>query len=340
MFSDDYYPFNRGFETFLGFLGARETYYKHSWGSYYDFGFGDAEGYINSTSNTTRWGPELKGSYSTIVTAKRAIQVAEEHVAGRDTGGTDAPLFLYLPFQAVHGPLDVPTDDMFTEEQLAVLGSIRSEDILRRKFAKIIYFLDKTLEGMFERFDQLGLLNNTLVVVASDNGGCWSAGGSNIPYRGFKWTLFEGGVRAPALVWSKSESIIPVEARGTIYTGMMHALDWTPTLANITGIQTEGMGKPLSGFDHWKAIIGQRPESDPPVRGDLVLGRSAYEYDSDSDSMVLLDHPRGAYIHNGWKIIHGERIVGWFSFNPEDDTPYCPDCVTTPCNYYPYLNNT
>ena len=67
------------------------------------------------------------------------------------------------------------------------------------------------------------------------------------------------------------------------------------------------MGKPLSGFDHWKAIIGQRPESDPPVRGDLVLGRSAYEYDSDSDSMVLLDHPRGAYIHNGWKIIHGER---------------------------------
>ena len=67
------------------------------------------------------------------------------------------------------------------------------------------------LEGMFERFDQLGLLNNTLVVVASDNGGCWSAGGSNIPYRGFKWTLFEGGVRAPALVWSKSESIIPVE---------------------------------------------------------------------------------------------------------------------------------
>lgn len=67
------------------------------------------------------------------------------------------------------------------------------------------------------------------------------------------------------------------------------------------------MGKPLSGLDHWEAIIGKRPTSDPPVRNELVLGRSAYEYDSDSDSMKPLQTPRGAYIYDGWKIIHGER---------------------------------
>ncbi|CAN0500324.1 unnamed protein product, partial [Laminaria digitata] len=48
----------------------------------------------------------------------------------------------------------------------------------------------------------MGMLDNTLVVLASDNGGCPSGGGSNYPYRGFKHTMFEGGVRTPALVYS------------------------------------------------------------------------------------------------------------------------------------------
>ena len=67
------------------------------------------------------------------------------------------------------------------------------------------------IESIFEQLDEMGLMNNTLVVIASDNGGCPAAGGSNYPYRGFKHTLFEGGVRTPALVYSKNTSIIPSE---------------------------------------------------------------------------------------------------------------------------------
>lgn len=59
----------------------------------------------------------------------------------------------------------------------------------------------------------MGMMDNTLLVVASDNGGCPAAGGSNYPLRGFKHTLFEGGVRTPALVYSSSDSIIPAEVR-------------------------------------------------------------------------------------------------------------------------------
>ena len=61
----------------------------------------------------------------------------------------------------------------------------------------------------------MGMMDNTLVVLASDNGGCPSSGGSNFPYRGFKHTLFEGGVRTPAFVYSKSKSIIPEEVSKT-----------------------------------------------------------------------------------------------------------------------------
>lgn len=67
------------------------------------------------------------------------------------------------------------------------------------------------LQKMVRKLDAMGMMDNTLLVLASDNGGCPSAGGSNYPYRGFKHTNFEGGVRTPALVYSKSESIIPLK---------------------------------------------------------------------------------------------------------------------------------
>lgn len=67
------------------------------------------------------------------------------------------------------------------------------------------------------------------------------------------------------------------------------------------------MGKPLSGLDHWAAIIGERPESDPPVRTELVLGRNSYVYDTDSETVVDVGFARGAYINNGWKINIGDK---------------------------------
>ena len=59
----------------------------------------------------------------------------------------------------------------------------------------------------------MGMLDNTLVVFASDNGACPTSGGNNYPFRGVKHTQFEGGVRTPAFVHSKSTSIIPTKVR-------------------------------------------------------------------------------------------------------------------------------
>lgn len=66
------------------------------------------------------------------------------------------------------------------------------------------------------------------------------------------------------------------------------------------------MGKDLSGYDHWSAIIGDRPESSSQVRNEVVLGRNSYAYDSSSSSM-LKKEPRGAYIYDGWKINIGDK---------------------------------
>ena len=66
------------------------------------------------------------------------------------------------------------------------------------------------------------------------------------------------------------------------------------------------IGKTLSGFDQWSAIIGDRPESSSPVRNEVVLGRNSYSYDEDSSSMIKID-PRGAYIYDGWKVNIGDK---------------------------------
>lgn len=67
------------------------------------------------------------------------------------------------------------------------------------------------IRRLHNELEDLGMLDNAVFVLASDNGGCPIAGGSNYPFRGFKHTLFEGGVRVPAFVYSKSEALIPAE---------------------------------------------------------------------------------------------------------------------------------
>ena len=63
------------------------------------------------------------------------------------------------------------------------------------------------------------------------------------------------------------------------------------------------IGKPLSGYDQWSAIIGESTET---VRNEVVLGRNSYLYAHETVSMVESGFPRGAYINNGWKINVGD----------------------------------
>lgn len=74
-----------------------------------------------------------------------------------------------------------------------------------------LHFFFLKLERLFGKLDAIGMLENTLVVFASDNGACPANGGNNYPFRGVKHTQFEGGVRVPAFVHSKSTAIIPME---------------------------------------------------------------------------------------------------------------------------------
>ncbi|CAN0191196.1 unnamed protein product, partial [Hapterophycus canaliculatus] len=96
------------------------------------------------------------------------------------------PVYMYLAHQAVHDPLGLPPADSFTEEQIAVLDAIEanSDDDdahLRKRFAKVLMYLDRTVGDLVDYLEAEGWMENSIIVLASDNGGCPSCGGSNYP---------------------------------------------------------------------------------------------------------------------------------------------------------------
>jgi arylsulfatase A-like enzyme len=95
--------------------------------------------------------------------------------------------------------------------------------------------LDERIGWVLKKVDELGLHDRTLVLFQSDNGHSTEerahfGGGSSGPYRGAKFSLFEGGIRLPAIVSWPGQS-----PEGQVRNQVVHACDWMPTLAELTG---------------------------------------------------------------------------------------------------------
>jgi len=101
------------------------------------------------------------------------------------------PFFLYLAFNAPHTPLQA------TKEDYARLPQIK--DHKTRVYGAMIAQLDRRIGDIMAKLKAAGIDDNTLVIFTSDNGGAWYTGiaGHNKPYRGWKATFFEGGIRTP-----------------------------------------------------------------------------------------------------------------------------------------------
>ncbi|XP_077512968.1 arylsulfatase B-like [Amblyomma americanum] len=123
--------------------------------------------------------------------------------------------------------------------------------------------LDQSIGALFEALYDAGMLEETLLVFSSDNGGHpYGSGrpnfGFNWPLRGSKATLWEGGIRCAALVWSPLLKNSP-----RVSSQLMHISDWLPTLYSVAGGDVHGLG-PLDGVDQWHALSkgGQPPRKE------------------------------------------------------------------------------
>lgn len=207
--------------------------FDHQYGHF----FGMLDYFTHERTNKLDWyrnGEPLKEEgYTTHLIAREACTV----VTSADQA---KPLFLYVPFNGVHSPFQVP--DSYLKPYAHLKGS-------RQKLAGMLAAVDEAIGQIEASLKQAGRLENTLIVFSSDNGG--PPPGDNTPLRDFKGTIFEGGTRAAAFATWPGR--IPAGQR---IRQPMHMVDWYPTLIKQAGGSLE-QKLPIDGLDVWPMLTKQ-----------------------------------------------------------------------------------
>lgn len=134
----------------------------------------------------------------------------------------DRPFFLFLSYNAVHSPMQA------TDKYMKRFAEI--EDVHRRIFAGMLSNMDDSVGEVLDKLKKEKLEENTLVFFISDNGGPTAElTSSNLPLRGGKGTVYEGGIRVPFLAQWKGT--IP---KGKVYRQPVISLDVFATAASLS----------------------------------------------------------------------------------------------------------
>ena len=191
---------------------------------------------------------DLSESYhSALLFNKKVEDVIIEYA----TNGTTKPLFLYYASQLVHGPYEAPSG--YIERCVDANSTTASVDDYT--YCAMNVMLDESIANLTCLLDTYDMLNNTVFIIASDNGGADSISGNSVPFRGHKYDLYRGGLSVNAFITSP---LIPEDRRGTVYSGQMHVSDWLPTIMSLVtnGEWTGGYtGNTIDGKDMWNAIL-------------------------------------------------------------------------------------
>ncbi len=166
-----YRPLERGFDTFYGFLG-------HGGHDYFDLAISDDVRSIYRDRS-----PIDDTGYLTRNITKETIAFIEEN--------RDRPLFAYVPYNAVHNPLQAPQD---------YVRRYSSPDPQRNTYLAMLAIMDEGVGAILDTLDRLDMSDNTLVIFLSDNGGARGTTANNGTLRNFKHSVYEGGLRVPFLV--------------------------------------------------------------------------------------------------------------------------------------------
>jgi arylsulfatase A-like enzyme len=228
----DYLPTHRGFDHQYGLYNGAIDYFTHKRDGGLDWHRDD-----RASSDE---------GYTTHLLADEATRLVAEHDTAR-------PLFLYVAFNAVHAPHQVPAryKEVYTHLPEP-----------RRTYAGMLAAMDEAVGRIVDAVEKKGIAPNTLFLFSSDNGGP-NPGHvtSNGPLRDAKASVYEGGVRVPAFAtWAGH--IMP----GKVVNAPLHMVDWYPTLLKLAGARLE-QPLPLDGRDAWPTIV----EDKPSPHGEILL---------------------------------------------------------------------
>jgi len=226
------WPINKGFDSHYGFLGGWIDFYTHVFAGGLDW---------------QRDGVSVREEgHSTELMTDEAISLIEQR--------NEQPFLMWLSYNAPHSPLQHPPSYSGLNDYPEITD--------RSVFAEMVTHVDGGIGRVMASLKEQGILEDTIVIFSSDNGGALALGASNGSLRGGKRLSLEGGMRVPGLIsWA-----------GTIESGSVLAQpiavhDWLPTLLEAVGGNAEALIDAY-GQSMWPAIAnGVTVERDTIVMG-------------------------------------------------------------------------
>ncbi len=262
-YKPDFMPKAHGFDEYFGIIGGNADMYSHLY---------------RTGANELFEGddPVKRPGYLTDLITDRGVAFIDKNA--------DNPFFLYLPYNAVHWPFQVPDkpSDVRTMETWY--------DGTRADYAKMLERLDAGVGKIVAALDRHKLANRTLVIVTDDNGG--ERLSRNTPFSGAKGTLREGGIRVPCILrWTGR---LPA---GRTSRQAAASMDLTATILAAAGVTPP---RPLDGRDLLPLLAGKRPPLERslfwrvklPDRRQQAMRRGSWKYLHDGKADLLFDLAR------------------------------------------------
>uniref|UniRef100_T1JS16 Sulfatase N-terminal domain-containing protein n=1 Tax=Tetranychus urticae TaxID=32264 RepID=T1JS16_TETUR len=256
-YSKRHIPTKRGFDTFNGYLSGATDYYDRitRYGSQWGLDW-----YENETPSASKYA----FNHTTDILTSQAIKLIQSR-------SKNNPWFIAISYQAVH----IANSPKLYQVPIDYLNRFKFiKDLTMRSYVALLASLDDSIGTIFNHLHKTGQANSTLIVFTSDNGAptgtltgknCNLGVGSNQPLRGAKYTLWEGGIKGLSWIWANW-----LKSKGTVYNGLSHITDWTPTLFSFAGGNESSLPANIDGINLRYALEGNRKRSKIIMRNELI----------------------------------------------------------------------
>eukprot|EP01083_Nonionella_stella_P066557 175345_1 len=287
-------PLSRGFDTFYGLYNSGHNHFtKKVIGIALDWHKFN-ETHLLEAPHTLD--PEVDVS-STHLFTRETIQAIQHDTDNK------RPWFIHLSYTMPHDPMMVDDKYITDFQHCAKIKSWR-----RRVYCGMVTSVDEGIGNITRHLQDNNLLENTVIIFSSDNGGFPNVGGFNYPDRGMKISPYEGGVKTLAFVYNKR--IFP-NTSGLIFKNNIHVVDYGPTLL---GVVDAAMGKAMKhdmgDIDGWDYSETLKHFNDHTNRD--LLNRNEFVVEARWWNNMTV------YRYNQYKLFIGSFLYDQLFIEPDD----------------------
>ena len=247
-----------GFDYFFGFKAGLIDHYVHTDGA------GDPDLWENET-------PIQEEGYMTDLITERSVRFIEENA--------DQPFFVDVAYNAPHWPYQPPDMPSVARDNARHLQPHNEDTSTRADYVAMVERVDQGVGEILDTLERLGLSDDTIVIFTNDNGGEWLS--DNDPLFSRKWTVWEGGIRVPALI--RWPGRIPA---GRVSDQVGITMDLSASILAVAGVQVPANYEGMNLFPIWE---GQAPEVERTLFWRTTAGNRSQRAIRQGDWKVMVD---------------------------------------------------